>query len=301
VAHRNANFAWRRRGLQDRMRRVAAVLRPLAALSASLAIACSSGAAPSSREATAAPVPAPRPALDDYTDSIPGTLVTFEMAVVPGGAIEVPSQGGRRRVSVEPFWIGRREVTWDEYDVWAFRLDLPRGQARGADAESRPSRPYGAPDHGFGHRGFPAIGVTHHAAAKYAEWLSAKTGRRYRLPTDAEWTAAARLAFRDVARTQLGTIAWHRENAGGTTHAAGSLPRDAFGLYDLAGNVAEWTIGEDGPVVRGGSYRDPPDSIGLEARARQTAAWNATDPQIPKSLWWLPDAPFVGFRLVREP
>ena len=54
-------------------------------------------------------------------------------------------------------------------------------------------------------------------------------------------------------------------------------------------------------MVRGGSWNDPPNFVGPTARARQTSDWNETDPQFPKSRWWLADAPFVGFRIVREP
>src|SRR5213083_2929708 len=111
-----------------------------------------------------------------YRDSIPGTLVRFEMMPVPGD---------------RPFWIGKTEVTWDEYDIWAFRLDLAgRVPTDSIDAVSRPSRPYGAPDRGFGHQGYPAIGMTYFAAQTYCAWLSAKTGKRYRLATDVEWSRA---------------------------------------------------------------------------------------------------------------
>ncbi len=215
-------------------------------------------------------------------------------------AIDAP--GGQRTVTVGPFWIGRTEVTWNEYDVFAFRLDMSREQAaRAADAESRPSRPYGAPDRGYGHDGFPALGMTHHAAVAYAAWLSAKTGRRYRVPTDAEWTLAAQLGSTGMSGDRS-AIAWHAENAGETPHRVGALRADALGLHDMFGNVAEWVTVTDGRgVVRGGSFLDPPSVVGLAARARQTEDWNATDPQFPKSRWWLSDAPFVGFRLVREP
>lgn len=221
-------------------------------------------------------------------DSIPGTLVRFDMVPIPGTSLS----------------IGRTEVTWDEYDVFAFRLDLARGDSGAADAESRPSRPYGAPDRGFGHAGFPAIGIAYPAALAYAEWLSRKTGHRYRLPTDAEWSRVAQLGLapRGTAPDALAAIAWYKENAGETTHRVATRAPDALGLHDLAGNAAEWVVSADGrPLVRGGSYADSLGAVGAAGRARQTPAWQSRDAQLPRSRWWLSDAPFVGFRLVRDP
>jgi formylglycine-generating enzyme required for sulfatase activity len=239
---------------------------------------------------------------DNHRDSIPGTLVQFDMVGVPGGTVTVQIPEGDRSVRVQPFWIGRTEVTWNEYDVFAFRLDMSRAEAAGAaDAESRPSRPYGAPDRGYGHDGFPALGMTYHAAVAYAAWLSAKTGRRYRVPTDAEWTLAAQVGSRGVSGGP-GTIAWHAGTASDAPHRVGTLRPDALGLHDMFGNVAEWvSVGDGRGVVRGGSFMDPATVVGPAARAQQTEDWNSTDPQFPKSRWWLSDAPFVGFRLVREP
>lgn len=230
-----------------------------------------------------------------YRDSIPGTLVTFEMVPVPGGP------------GVEPFWIGRTEVTWDSYDVFAFGLDsaaAPAGAGAGADAVARPSRPYGAPDYGFGHQGYPAISIARPAAEAFCAWLSARTGKRYRLPTEAEWARAAEIAVGRVPLTveRLDALAWHAGNAGGTTHPVGTRRPDALGLYDLLGNAAEWVMSDDGtPVVRGGSYRDPASRVGPGTRAVQVPSWNERDPQFPKSRWWLSDGPFVGFRIVRTP
>ena len=228
-----------------------------------------------------------------YLDSIPGTLVRFEMMPVPGD---------------RPFWIGKTEVTWDEYDVWAFRLDLtPQERSSGVDATARPSRPYGAPDRGFGHHGYPALAMTYFAAQTYCAWLSSKTGKKYRLPTDAEWTRAARLGLGgDSAFTaeRRDALAWHSGNARAKAHPVAAKAADALGLHDMLGNVAEWVSGADSggkPMVRGGSWTDPPNFVGPTARARQTPGWNETDPQFPKSRWWLADAPFVGFRIVREP
>jgi formylglycine-generating enzyme required for sulfatase activity len=223
------------------------------------------------------------PAQEIYTDSVPGTLVRFEMVKVPGTSI----------------WMGKTEVTWDLYDTFA--LSRPDSSERRAavDAVARPTRPYGAPDYGWGHAGFPVISVAHTAAQAFCEWLSAKTGKTYRLPTEAEWERAATLAAAGKSPTDL---SWHAGNAGGTTHAVRGKAVDALGLHDLFGNAAEWvTVTSGRPVVRGGSYRDPPTGVGPMARSVQTDTWNERDPQIPQSRWWMSDAPFAGFRIVREP
>jgi formylglycine-generating enzyme required for sulfatase activity len=264
------------------------------------AAACATGASSRPSGAPAGDVAAVT--LEPYRDSIPGTLVRFDMIPVRGGTVTVETPTGPRPVEVPSFWIGRTEVTWDEYDVFAFRLDMSRADAAAApDAESRPSRPYGAPDRGYGHDGYPALGMTYQAAVAYAAWLSAKTGHSYRVPTDAQWTLAATAGARSLAGGPS-ALAWHSGNAGETPHPVGVLRADALGLHDMFGNVAEWVTGADGrPVVRGGSFVDPPASVGIDARAYQTEDWNSSDPQFPKSRWWLSDAPFVGFRLVREP
>lgn len=225
------------------------------------------------------------------------------MVGVPGGAVTLAGPGGQRRVEVAPFWIGRTEVTWDLYDVFAFGLDSvePRGAA---DARARPSRPYGAPDYGFGHRGYPVISVTRAAAEAFAAWLSSRTGKRYRLPTEPEWVRAVAVGLGDspLPPERLDRLAWHAGNAGGKSHPAGTKAPDRLGLHDLLGNAAEWVSADEGRlVVRGGSWRDPPERVGKDARAVQDDRWNERDPQYPKSRWWLSDGPFVGFRLVREP
>jgi hypothetical protein len=69
----------------------------------------------------------------------------------------------------------------------------------------------------------------------------------------------------------------------------------------MLGNVQEWCVAPDGTgVTRGGSYRDPADKVNFTHREPNNRAWNASDPQIPKSRWWLADGPFVGFRVVCE-
>lgn len=230
-------------------------------------------------------------------DSVPGTLFAFESVRVAGGPVTVAGHDGPERVTVAPFYLGRTEVPWQLYDLFAFGLDTARAPG-GGDAVVRPSRPYGAPDYGFGHHGYPVISVTREAAEAFAAWLSVRTGNRYRLPTEAEWQRAADLA----GGADLAALAWHAGNAGGKSHPVGARMADTLGLHDLFGNVAEWVLSADGRrVARGGSWRDPPERVGPAARVVQDDSWNERDPQFPKSRWWLSDGPFVGFRLVREP
>jgi formylglycine-generating enzyme required for sulfatase activity len=266
--------------------------------------------------------------LQPYTESITGTTVTFDMVPVGGGTVTLPDSAapdGRRTMDVQPFWIGKTEVTWDEFDVWMLGLDVEPAQRARIDAESRPSRPYGAPDRSFGHAGYGAISVTFQAAERYAEWLSGKTGRRYRLPTWAEWQLAcfgnlagdgsvpdaapnananpapSADALRAAPTAALETQTWHAGNADGSTHPVASLQPGHLGLYDMLGNAAEWASNPSGePALHGGSYRNQPDELRCYTRAEQDDSWNERDPQIPKSSWWLSDGPFAGFRIVRE-
>ncbi len=224
-----------------------------------------------------------------FTESIPGTLVTFEM-------VPVKAEGSK------PFWIGKTELTWDAFDVWAFSLDLTeKEKATGVDATARPSHPYGAPDRGFGHQGYPAIGTSQHAAEVYCKWLSAKTGRKYRLPTVKEWQAAYREG-EDGSAKKLTDMAWTWDNANDKTHPVGKLAASKIGTLDMLGNVAEWAVGADGAgVVCGGSYVDEAGDVRGDATKPYSPNWQLGDPQTPKSKWWLSDGAFVGFRLVCEP
>lgn len=226
-------------------------------------------------------------------DSVPGTLVTFEMVYVTGDAV----------AGVKPFFIGRTELLWEAFDAYMMsRPDSAQRKAVG-DAVARPSRPYGAPDYGWGHQGFPTISVAREAAESFCAWLSLRTGRRYRLPSDAEWRHAARRATPPggVSPRWLDSVAWHAGNSGGTTHAAATRAPDALGLHDLFGNAAEWVLTADGRrVILGGSFRDPLAAVGPDAAARQDESWTERDPQIPRSRWWMSDGPFAGFRIVRD-
>lgn len=243
-----------------------------------------------------------------FTERLPGTTVQFEMVYIPPGTLEMPDPEQPDKtltVEMKGFWIGKTEVTWDEYGTYAFNQEIKEEeQKRSADAIAKPSKPYGAIDRGFGYEGNPAIGMTFMAAQRYCEWLSRMTGKKYRLPTEAEWEYACRagaLKREPLPPDQLDKVAWYAGNSGEKPRKVAQKQPNAWGLYDTLGNVMEWCIGLDGkPVACGGSFRDSAEQVHPGARARQTPDWNVTDPQYPKSRWWLSDAPFVGFRVVCE-
>ena len=241
------------------------------------------------------------PARAAYTQDISGTLVKFGMISVPAGEITIADpakKGATRKVKVGPFWIGKTEVTWDQYDVFVFKLDEPQGAKNlPKDATSRPSKPYGAADRGYGRKGYPVINESFAGARAYCKWLSKKTGHNYRLPTEAEWEYACRASAPEPTAGQLAKCA---VTFAEKTQPVGSKSPNAWGISDMLGNVAEWSVDLKGkPVVCGGSFEDMPKKVKPSARKYQTEAWQANDPQDPKSKWWLSDGQFVGFRVIR--
>jgi formylglycine-generating enzyme required for sulfatase activity len=238
--------------------------------------------------------PTSQPSLPITKVEIPGTLVSFEMVKIPAGKLG--------DVSIGDIWVARHEVTWDVFDFYAFRLDLTAEEnAKGIDAESRPSRPYGAPDRGFGHKGYAALGMTSHSAERFCEWLSKKTGRKFRLPTEAEWEYAAR-AGATALPEKLDDFAWYWNNADDKAQPVGKKKPNAWGLFDMLGNVWEWAIGRDGKaVVCGGSYASKAADVTFNARKPFDPKWQEADAHVPKSRWWLSDGPFIGMRVVCDP
>lgn len=235
---------------------------------------------------------------ESFVEKLPGFLVEFKMVAVPDGTITMDG----RQHAVKNIWIGETEVTWDLYDIFFMRMDLTKEQnAADYDAENRPSRPYGAPDRGFGHSGFAALSMAHPAAVKFCEWLSAKTGKKYRLPTEAEWEYAAR-AGAGTEPTPLEDYAWFWDNSDSQAKKVKTKKPNAWGIYDMLGNTAEWcspTIGKE-PVVRGGNFYSKREEVKFTAREEYNPAWQLADAQQPKSSWWFSDGEMIGMRLVCE-
>ena len=253
-----------------------------------------------------------------YKSSIPGSDATYEMVPIPGGTFTMGSTGKKdeqppHQVTLEPFWMSKYEVTWDEYRLFQFATaEVKDAQA---DAVSHPTRPYVEMSFGMGIKGYPAISMTQHAANKYAEWLSARTGHFYRLPTEAEWEYACRA---DGTAAPLNDVAWYADNSKGKYAKVGTKQPNAWGLYDMLGNVMEWTLDAYAPypaaaqvspwtksktsyphAVRGGSWNDKAEQLTCTARVASDASWKMQDPQLPKSIWYLTDAQWLGFRVVR--
>ena len=221
-----------------------------------------------------------------YTVRVPNTTVEFEL---------VRCDLDPDRETEQTLWVLKTEVPWELYDIFVYRLDETDAEPD-TDGISRPSKPYVPPDRGFGHDGYPAMGMTRSAAEAFCEWLSESTGLTFRLPTESEWSE-----FAGHGPEPIDGVAWHSGNAEFTTHPVSRKPANAHGLHDTLGNVAEWVTAESRrPVAMGGSYRDAAENCTPTSKQQQERSWNASDPQIPKSQWWLADCSWVGFRFVTE-
>lgn len=226
---------------------------------------------------------------DTRREPIAGTTLEIELVKVPA------SEDG----TVKPLWVARTETLWDWQDICIYKGDQKGGSSgnAAADAVTRPTKPYTAADRGFGHSGFPAVSISFDSAKAFCAWLSAKTGKSYRLPTVAERRYLC--ARSGITIESMKDHAWTLENAKDATRKAGSLKADASGLHDLYGNVREWCVAPDGSgVLMGGGFEDPAAEITCDLALPNAEDWNASDPQFPKSVWWLADGPWAGFRIV---
>jgi formylglycine-generating enzyme required for sulfatase activity len=248
--------------------------------------------------------PAPAPAGMQMQElRIPDTVVKFQMIKIPAGTYALSG----KQTPIKSIWVGRTEVTWDEYDAWRLCPDLKTEAAQiSAIGKTRPTKLYGAADCVWGHDGYPMICITAYSGQMYCKWLSEKLGKKFRLPTEAEWEYACNAGAEPKVLDAAGLekVAWYRDNCEvegeRITHIVASKQANAWGLYDMLGNAAEWTIGDDEPVVKGGSYKDGIKLIQSAPRRAYLPSWQFRDPQIPKSKWWLSDGHHCGFRIVME-
>jgi len=262
--------------------------------------------------------------------------VPIQMVPIEGGTFVMGDENESSQqvdVEVNSFWMGSYEITWEQYNQFSTEVmsNLQKESLPGADIGvnadviSLPTPPYVDMSFGMGTDGYPAISMTHYAASMFTKWLTAKTGEFYRLPTEAEWEYACK-ANDKTTDQNLKEQAWYRKNSNQTYQKAGTKKPNQFGLYDMPGNVAEWTTDQfnqdyinkianmdSEPVknpwfkprklyprsVRGASWMDAESEVSCNKRRASNSDWKRLDPQIPKSLWWHTSAQFLGFRIVR--
>jgi len=214
----------------------------------------------------------------NFTETIPGTGISFNMIAVPGGKFRLGSPAGEsfreddegpvEDVEITGFFMAEAEVSWDEY-LQFFTETGSEGRMSAEDIASvevdgisGPTPPWGDPSQGWGRGKRPAITMTHHAAEVYCEWLSMKTGKKYRLPTEAEWEYAARggkdgaYFFEGDPRDYTKETFWNKtfgadtavinsyakysENSRSRSHPPESVMPNPFGIRHMLGNVAEF-------------------------------------------------------------
>lgn len=218
----------------------------------------------------------------DYVERIPGTSVSFVMRAVPGGSFQMGSpekepfhnadESPAHTVTVSPFFMAEIETSWDQY--WAFfSQTMSEGRTPpetiyanntrpDVDAVAGPTPPFGYPDQGWGFGTRPAITMTHYAAETFCQWLSLKTGKKYRLPTEAEWEYAARggtqtpyffsgnpkdysntgfmRKFFNAKTDTISAYVIYDNDSRNKTQEPATVKANPFGLKNMLGNVMEY-------------------------------------------------------------
>jgi len=189
------------------------------------------------------------------------------------------------------FWMGKYEVTFKQYDAFCKATHHAR-----------------AFDEGWGRGQRPVINVKWFEAVEFARWLSKKSGHHYRLPSEAEWEYAARAGTKTAYSwgnkpADFTAYAWNTSNADNQAHPVGLKKPNPWGLYDMHGNVWEWTASTYSEDYDGSELKvSSPKSKAL--RSVRGGAWyfypkgmRSADRRI-YSPWlhWS----YIGFRLVRE-
>jgi formylglycine-generating enzyme required for sulfatase activity len=230
---------------------------------------------------------------ENYIEQIPGTALSFRMIAIPGGTFKMgspenepfhkPDESPLHNVSLSSFFMAEIEVNWDLY--WQFYSEtMSEGRTPpenvflnnsrpDADAISGPTPPFGFPDQGWGGGDRPAITMTHYAAETFCQWLSKETGKKYRLPTEAEWEYAARgktetpyffdgnpksfsnqnfvRKFISPATEPISSYVVYGNTSKNRTQEPSSLKPNTFGLKNMLGNVMEYCADKYDPKAYG--------------------------------------------------
>jgi len=268
-----------------------------------------------------------------YDQIVPGSSIKFKMVSIPAGVFTMGSaafekgrdddEGPQKKIELNAFWMAEHEVTFAEWDAFFKNMDVPQTKAIAVDAVSRPTAQYIDLTWGMGRDPkHPTNSMSQAAGIMYCKWLYNTTGVFYRLPTEAEWEYACR-AGKASDPENLKEYAYYKDNSASKYHKVAQLKPNAWGLYDMLGNVSEWTLDHynenylknladnaNNPMapastakypktLRGGGYSDKASDLRVAARLPSDPMWNRRDPQIPRSKWWITDAPFTGFRIIR--
>lgn len=264
--------------------------------------------------------------------TIPSSPLQIKMIQLEGGTYTMGNDKSinlnekpAKKIQISPFWIGAYEITHDQFD--AFFKDEQTSQGSKVDAITRPTPQYIDLSWNMGKEGgYPVNSMSVDAALMFCRWLYQKTGTFFRLPTEAEWEYACKAGtntsyFFGDDPSKLPQYAWFKNNSNEKYQKVGQKKPNQWGLYDMLGNLAEWTMDQydaeyfkkiketdkDKIVlptsryprsIRGGSYMDDQKKLMSTSRGFSETSWNKRDPQLPKSRWWLTDGMFVGFRIV---
>ena len=225
---------------------------------------------------------------DAFTDSATG----MEMIFVKGGCYQMGDTFGDgdadekpvHDVCVNDFYMGKYEVTVGQFRKFVndtgYRTEAEKGDGcfvwTGSKWDKQRDKNWRNP--GFSQQdNHPVACVSWNDASAFGEWQSRKSGKSYRLPTEAEWEYAARSGGRSEkysGGSDVDAVAWHGSNSGSKTHPVGQKRPNRLGLYDMSGNVWEWCSDWYGEKYYSQSPRDNPDgpSSGLY-RVLRSGSW----------------------------
>ena len=228
-----------------------------------------------------------------------GKGVKLEMVLIPAGEFLMGSaesddnawscEKPRHRVRItKPFYLGQYPVTLGEFLTFYrdanYKMEMERDgqedyghEEKGAFVKSASFRPW-APGWKV-EMNHPVVWVTWNDATAFCEWLSRKEGKTYRLPTEAEWEYACRAgsttrySFGD-SQNDLGDYAWYGSKGGIGTHSVGGKRRNAWGLYDMHGNVWQWCADWfDSNYYAGSPEDDPKGPDSGASRVSRGGSW----------------------------